>query len=270
MRVFEKGPAERYTLAARIWQKLGATKDSQIEDSADEKKKNESPDRRLRVVYVSDVDLLHPAFFYFRANPGRVIEGVTFEFQNVTFVLNILDSLANDRRFLDIRMRRREYGRLGAVEDEIDKVREDVAQIIDEAAAQYVKKTKENQKLADEAKKAYEDEREELLSQRSPNLGEVKAMQVRGVFEAVRRNEKVAVSKLQQRRILNGKLEKAYDKQEREIRKVQRDYKFWAVIAPPIFPLVLAIIVFFVRRSHETEGVASRRLKSTTAAGVTR
>jgi ABC-2 type transport system permease protein len=65
------------------------------------------------------------------------------------------------------------------------------------------------------------------------------------------------------------KLEKDRDKDigriERElatqVREVQDRYKFLAVGLPPIPPLLLAIVVFFIRRSHESEGVAKSRLR---------
>jgi hypothetical protein len=38
-------------------------------------------------------------------------------------------------------------------------------------------------------------------------------------------------------------------------------YKFWAVVLPPIPPILLAFFVFFHRRRAEQEGVDSRRLR---------
>jgi ABC-2 type transport system permease protein len=45
-----------------------------------------------------------------------------------------------------------------------------------------------------------------------------------------------------------------------EVRRVQDQYKMWAVLLPPVLPLALAVIVFAVRRSREREGVAETRL----------
>jgi len=44
-----------------------------------------------------------------------------------------------------------------------------------------------------------------------------------------------------------------------EIHRVQDRYKLMAVLLPPIPPLLIAICVFFVRRSRERESVASSR-----------
>jgi len=46
-----------------------------------------------------------------------------------------------------------------------------------------------------------------------------------------------------------------------KVRGVQDQYKLWAVVLPPIPPLLVAIVVFFTRRAREREGVAKSRLR---------
>jgi ABC-2 type transport system permease protein len=46
-----------------------------------------------------------------------------------------------------------------------------------------------------------------------------------------------------------------------KVKQVQDRYKMWAVILPPIPPLLLAVFVFFSRRRREREGVARSRLR---------
>ncbi len=46
-----------------------------------------------------------------------------------------------------------------------------------------------------------------------------------------------------------------------KIRGVQDTAKLMAVLLPPIPPLLVAVIVFFTRRSREREGVARSRLR---------
>jgi ABC-2 type transport system permease protein len=59
---------------------------------------------------------------------------------------------------------------------------------------------------------------------------------------------------------------------EKEIKKIRTDqalkeralqdtYKRWAVILPPILPLLVALGVFFTRRMREREGVARSRFR---------
>jgi ABC-2 type transport system permease protein len=42
---------------------------------------------------------------------------------------------------------------------------------------------------------------------------------------------------------------------------VQDQCKIWAVLLPPIPPLIVAAVVFFTRRVREREGVARSRLR---------
>ncbi len=46
-----------------------------------------------------------------------------------------------------------------------------------------------------------------------------------------------------------------------EIERVQDTYKLWAVLLPPILPLLIAVFVFITRRLQEKEGVARSRLR---------
>ena len=45
------------------------------------------------------------------------------------------------------------------------------------------------------------------------------------------------------------------------ILSVRNLYKYVAVVLPPIFPLLIGIVVFFNRRSKEREGVPEQRLR---------
>ena len=47
-----------------------------------------------------------------------------------------------------------------------------------------------------------------------------------------------------------------------DIHRVQDRYKLMAVLLPPIPPLLIALCVFFVRRSRERESVAPSRRRS--------
>ena len=47
----------------------------------------------------------------------------------------------------------------------------------------------------------------------------------------------------------------------KEVRRLQDWYKMWAVLLPPIPPLLVGCFVFFNRRAREREGVAKSRLR---------
>jgi ABC-2 type transport system permease protein len=46
-----------------------------------------------------------------------------------------------------------------------------------------------------------------------------------------------------------------------KVKQVQDRYKMWAVLLPPIPPLLVAAYVFVTRRRREREGVARSRLR---------
>ena len=51
------------------------------------------------------------------------------------------------------------------------------------------------------------------------------------------------------------------NKLDAKIQKLQGWYMFWAVLLPPIAPLLLAGFVFMARRAREREGVSKTRLR---------
>ena len=63
---------------------------------------------------------------------------------------------------------------------------------------------------------------------------------------------------------LDREEEKTYrdidNKMAASIHRVQDNYKRLAVLLPPIPPLIVAVWVFFIRRSQERESVAASRL----------
>ena len=56
-------------------------------------------------------------------------------------------------------------------------------------------------------------------------------------------------------------LKKSRNDLEQQIRSIQDRYKLFAILIPPIPPLLLALAVYFRRRETERQGVARERLK---------
>ena len=95
-----------YTLAAEIEGKIKpvplvkpvppADEKADAKDSAGEKKPAEPNEVDLHVVLVADIDMLSDAFFQLREmGESQEIE-INFQFDNVAFILNVLDKLAGD------------------------------------------------------------------------------------------------------------------------------------------------------------------------------
>ena len=110
-----------YTLAARITGKPRTGDDADLVTQSAEKKDEKSDakaDKKgepagkkdgIDVILVADVDMLLSDFFNLRAH--RTSESDEFDVDNVTFVLNVLDVLANDNRFVDLRSAARSIAR---------------------------------------------------------------------------------------------------------------------------------------------------------------
>jgi ABC-2 type transport system permease protein len=78
----------------------------------------------LNVIVVGDIDVLYRAFFDLRQRGENPEADLFLDLDNVTFVLNVLDRLADDDRFISIRSRRPRHRTLTAIEREIDATKE--------------------------------------------------------------------------------------------------------------------------------------------------
>ena len=243
-----------YTMAAQIQGEVEVPA-AENGDAKDEKKEKKPTKAKLDVVLVADVDMLSPGFFMLREQ-GEVPEaGIHFNFDNVTFVLNVLDALAGNDDFLEIRKRRRVHRTLTQIEEKTEDSRKETAKVREKITEEFEQAQKDEQKKLDEQiAKLQKDSREQQLDD-----------------QAILQRVQIALT--QGQKSMNARVERLEQQRDREmneidtklavkIREVQDRYKMWAVLFPPILPLVLAVIVFVTRRGREREGVAQTRLRS--------
>ncbi|MDO7688154.1 MAG: Gldg family protein [Pirellulales bacterium] len=254
LRIFEKPGSQAMVLAAAVDRELPGVRSA----TESEKGLSEGGTTLVRAIVVADIDLMGPQIFGLRNRPDEVF-GLNFD--NVTFVLNVLDTLSGDDRFLEIRKRKPKHRTLERIEDTVadaremaDKQRQDYITEFDKAEQSA---NAEMQKEVGEFEKKIED------MESSGNTDRQAAMQA--VQQLASRQ------RLAQRR-LDTKLEQLKRKRDVEIEQVERsleatirreqDWQKWlAVMLPPIPPLVVAFFVFFRRRAQEREGVAKSRLR---------
>ena len=234
---------QEYTIAARIHGKLTAGKAAAATEG-------EAPDAEINVVLVADIDPLYRDFFELRAQGNDPDRELNLNADNVTFVLNTLDELASDDRFIDIRKRRPQHRVLTGIENRMETAREES---IDQ-------RKKFNEKFDQEVAKA-----QQALNERVEELkksgGDTKSMlqqlamaQQKGQADL----EKKSNDLKKKRDIEIKNIDKTLAKQ---VSSVQNWYKFWAVALPPIPPLLVGLGVYFNRRAKEREGVARSRLR---------
>ncbi len=116
-----------YVLAAEIRGKADLADDKQNAADPAEKSTEKTPapkENEMHVVLVSDIDLMADDFFRLRElganNPDM---DINFNFDNVTFILNILDAMAGDRRYIEIRKHRPKYRTLERIDQETEEAR---------------------------------------------------------------------------------------------------------------------------------------------------
>ena len=113
------------------------------------------------MVVVADVDMLSPEFFRLREQGNIPEAGIHFDFDNVTFVLNVLDELAGEQSFIDIRNRRLKHRTLTRIEERTEKARQEAA----DARERFTKKYEDEEKRGAEGVRR-EDRRIEAAEER--------------------------------------------------------------------------------------------------------
>ena len=253
LRIFEKPGSQAMVLAAAVDRDLPGVQ------SADEGSEGSSEEATtVRAIVVADIDLMGPQIFGLRNRPDEVF-GLNFD--NVTFVLNVLDTLSGDDRFLEIRKRKPKHRTLERIEDTVADAREMADNQRQKYIAEFDKAEQsanaEMQKEVGEFEKKIED------MESSGNTDRQAAMQaVQQLASRQRLAQRRLDTKLEQlRRKRDAEIEQVERSLEATIRREQDWQKWLAVMLPPIPPLVVAFFVFFRRRSQEREGVAKSRLR---------
>ena len=248
-------PTDSYILAAKITGEapeddaaLATPLDAKVDPADAAEKEKKDAQKEMNVVVVSDIDWIIPSFFYIREGGEEAFLPAT---QNVTFILNIIDSLAGDDRFVEIRKRARVHRTLTKIDEATresrDEANKDEQDFIKEITA------KETDAREAMAKKIEEVESRAELSEREKDvLLEQVRMREQDKLDAQVRS--LATDRSRQIKQIEYNL-------DQNIRTVQDKYKLYAILIPPIPPLLLALAVFFRRRELERQGVARERLR---------
>ena len=218
------------------------------EETEDDQLDSASLAKEINAVVVTDIDWIIPDFFYIRQSGDAEILPAT---QNVTFILNIIDALAGDDRFINIRKRTRKHRTLGKIDESTKKYRD---RALEEETA-FVEEMEEKRKEAQERF----DEKLVAVAKLS-DLSQVEREQ-REQMIRLREQDKLdaelkAIGSEQKRKLKRIR----YD-MEQDIRDVQNRYKLYAILVPPIPPLLVAFYVFFRRREVEREGISQSQLR---------
>jgi ABC-2 type transport system permease protein len=265
-------------------QTLAALIESRVADDTDDGEKDEQGagdekdgKRPIKVIYVADIDLMSSPIFGIRARPDE-FQDITWQFENVTFLLNIIDELAGEDRFIEIRKRRPRHSTLVAVaaqtEDERKKEYEEsrkLREAQDEAITNYKNETEEEDQLTTKAIIELEDQLDILRDPTNTEGVDVAAIrtlqikiQLKQLRQRTRQVERARGLTIEQEQIqadTDRQIGQIQIESQKKIDVIHKQYKLTAVILPPILPLLIGMFVFFVRRVREREGVAISRLR---------
>jgi ABC-2 type transport system permease protein len=203
------------------------------------------------VVVIADLDLFGNNFYAMHERGGDVdgdgLDDVRFD--NVTFLLNVVDDLVGDDRFLDLRKRKSKYRRL----TEVDRMKEE------ERAAREQQTRDANTKAEaelEEAKVALE--------------AAVKTIQERTDLDETTKEIMLKSAEQAENRRLQAKTEaielekaKALDKVEtryqRESREIEDRIRIASLLLPPIPALLLGGFIYGRKRRREHEAIPQTR-----------
>jgi ABC-2 type transport system permease protein len=236
-----------HILAARIKGKL-APEPEKPDDKAKDKPKDPAKGAEARVIVVADLDVISDQFFELRKRPREDMDFLDFD--NVTFVLNCVDSLAGDDAFIPLRKKRPRHRTLEAVEAQ---------------SKAYVKRSQDEARAAeDEAKKQLAEAQKRLDAkvaevQKDSKLDErTKDITLQQLQDVENRRLDVQKANIEDEK--RKKIEESRAVKEQAIRSIQSRIKLAAILLPPLPALLLGCVVFAVRAGRENRGASPNRL----------
>ncbi|MCA8988748.1 MAG: Gldg family protein, partial [Planctomycetaceae bacterium] len=204
---------------------------------------------QVNAIFVADIDLISDGIFDLAERQVIQSLGVELKIDNIKFVLNCVDSLAGEEDFIALRNRRDDSRTLDWVEE------------LTESA---VKKRSEAEAMArEQAEKQLESAREELQKkieqiEQDPNLDDrSKDRQIRMLESA--QNRKLEVDTEDINRESEAKIEAIKSQSEREIAAVKGQFRFWAIVLPPLPAIILGFLIGATRLRNERRAIIDER-----------
>lgn len=200
----------------------------------------------VNVVLIPDIDVISDAIFEMRA------EGMMdLELDNVTLILNAVDSLAGDESLLSLRNRRREHRTLVRLDESRAHEQEQALQAADAA------RTRAEDELA-KARTRLEEKVKEIEERKDldDTTRRIMMQSVRSTEQRRLDVQAATIEDARQTQVNDSRAEAI-----RDIEKIQTRIRLAAVLLPPIPALLLAGGVFAARRRAENLGVSKGRLR---------
>lgn len=206
-------------------------------------------EQQVNAIYVADIDMISDFFFQ-----ERSMGNLSMKFDNVTFVLNAVDSLIGDETFIALRSRRPEHRTLVRVEEQ---------------TRGFLQAASEAERDADVKATAELATRREQLGKRAKEIQEnealdpiAKAQMLKQAQEAEQTRMSLAEAQIEKEK--NETIQDIRGRTDERIASLENGIRIWAVWLPPIPALAVGAIVFVRRlRDERNTVIESRRRRAT-------
>jgi len=194
----------------------------------------------LDVIFLADIDMVSPVFFQLQKT-GQ-LDSMGIRFDNVALILNCIDELAGDRSYIELRSRQPKHRSLERIAAEQREFNERLLEQKAEAEAS--------------AKKALEAANDRLKSR-------IASIESDQSLDRNSRAQEIAAAQKEEQRNLDretARIEKEKskavaraEKQRREeIKSIHRKYQVITLAGAPLAPLLLGVLVWFLRGRRES------------------
>lgn len=219
-------------------------------------------DAAIKAVYVSDVDLMLPEFLQLRRDPNAA--QTRFQFQNVTFVLNVVDWLTDELPFIEIRKHQPSFSALTMIEEVKETANRSVVAAQQEYQDAFDEEVRKFDEESDRQLEKLQERMEEM--QKQAETGQVDRAQQQLLAQefqikeaSLQRAKTVQREKFQ--RDMNSKIQAIQREADMDVVRIQNMVKALAVTLPCIPPLIVGVVVFSSRRLRERDNITKSRLK---------
>jgi len=206
-------------------------------------KSDKEGDQR-NAIFVADVDMISDFFFQ-----SRVFGDLDLNLDNVTFVLNAVDVLADDDAYIDLRSRRKKHRTLSLVERQ---------------KKEFLEIANDQEQKADEEADAQLEERRTQLKKRLEEIQEnedldplAKQQMISQAQQAEQQRLSLEEAKIQQKK--NEEIREIQADTNRRIQSLESWIQRWAILLPAIPAICIGLLVFGKRLSDERHNVVERR-----------
>ncbi|NVB42110.1 Gldg family protein [Pseudenhygromyxa sp. WMMC2535] len=205
----------------------------------------------VNAIVLADLDMFADSFFQFHERGGD-LDGdglIDMRFDNVTFLLNCIDSLLGDDRFIDLRKRQPEFRRLSKVDEMTQKAN-------DERQAQLEQATEAANEELEEAQAAL-DRAVEAIRAKTDIDETTKQIMIRSAEEAENRRLQAQTEQIEREKA--QQIDRIKAEHARAVDEVRDRIRVAAILWPPLPALLLGMLIFLRKRRRESSTIPESR-----------